>query len=272
MTSMVGPPGESTSMPGFMHSVCSTASAWRRSARSNDSTTRSRRCGWGLSSPSARSVPPARRLTTATRQALSPDGLRAFRPRIGDTAILAVHPEGGNSGDTTFVCAADAEGNAASLMSSICGIFGSGLLAGETGIILNSRASGFSTRPGHPNALAPGARPRHTILPGMVLREGHPECILGCIGANNRPQGQVQTLVNALDLGMNPQQAVDSPRFRAVMTTGEVQLDPEIADQVGNDLLSRGHHAGDACGFKGAAQMVRIHREDEPAGAVGIVR
>jgi len=200
------------------------------------------------------------------RRAVSKEGLAALRERITDRATAPVHPQGGNTSDTTYICAIDPDGNAISLMSSICGAFGSGLLARETGVILNNRASQFSTRRGHPNALAAGHRPRHTILPGMVLREGVPEFLLGCIGLNNHPQGQVQTLVNALDLGMNPQQACDAARFRVVMTTDEVELDPAFSEQVGADLIARGHRLGDPYAFKGAAQMVRIHRGEAGIG------
>jgi len=204
--------------------------------------------------------------TEAVREALSDSGLRALRARITDSASAPVHCDGGNTSDTTYLCAIDADGNAVSLMMSICGVFGSGLLAGDTGVILNNRASQFSTVPGHPNVLAPGRRPRHTILPGMVLRDGAPEYVLGCIGLNNHPQGQMQALVNALDLGMNPQQAVDAPRFRVVMTTGEVQLDPGLPAEVGHQLTARGHRMGNPYDFKGAAQMVRIHRGGDGVG------
>ena len=199
-------------------------------------------------------------------RAISKEGLAASRHRITDRATAVVHPQGGNTADTTYICTIDPEGNAVSLMSSICGAFGSGLLAGETGVILNNRASQFSTRRGHPNALMAGHRPRHTILPGMVLRDGVPEFLLGCIGLNNHPQGQVQTLVNVLDLGMNPQQACDAARFRVVMTSDEVQLDPAFPEQVGAELVARGHRLGDPFAFKGAAQMVRIHRGEAGIG------
>jgi gamma-glutamyltranspeptidase/glutathione hydrolase len=201
-----------------------------------------------------------------TRRALSAEGLASRRRRITGRATAPVRVEGGNSADTTFLCAIDPEGNAVSLMMSICGLFGSGLVAGDTGVILNNRASQFSARRGHPNALAPGRRPRHTILPGMVLRDGVPEFVLGCIGLNNHPQGQVQMLVNTLDLGMNPQQAVDAARFRIVMTTDEVQLDHRIPEQVAFDLAAHGHKLGDPTAFKGACQMVRIHRGEAGVG------
>jgi gamma-glutamyltranspeptidase/glutathione hydrolase len=202
----------------------------------------------------------------ATRRALSAESLAAQRQRITARATAPVRIEGGNSADTTYLCAIDSDGNAVSLMMSICGLFGSGLVAGGTGVILNNRASQFATRRGHPNALAPGRRPRHTILPGMVLRDGMPEFVLGCIGLNNHPQGQVQMLVNTLDLGMNPQQAVDAARFRIVMTSDEVQLDHGIPGQVAFDLSARGHKLGDPTAFKGAAQMVRIHRGEAGVG------
>jgi gamma-glutamyltranspeptidase/glutathione hydrolase len=209
---------------------------------------------------------PTDAMMAKVRHALSPEGLAEARARITDRALPLGRAQGGNSGDTTYMCAVDAEGNMVSLMSSISGPFGSGLLAGDTGIILNNRGAQFAARRGSPNALAAGKRPRHSILPGLVLRDGQPEFLLGCVGANNHPQGQLQTLVNTLDLGMNPQQSVDAPRFRVVMTNDEVQLDTAIPDEVRRDLVARGHRAGDPKEFRGAAQMVRIHRGENGVG------
>lgn len=199
------------------------------------------------------------------RQQLSPDGLAAARSRITAQARPATRPQGGHSGDTSYVCAVDGNGNAVSLMTSISGLFGSGLVAGDTGVLLNNRAAQFSSQPGHPNALAPGHRPRHSILPAMVLREGLPEFVMGVIGGNAHPQGLTQILVNALDLGMNPQQAVDAPRFKLIMQSGAVHIDPQFNPDVGHELVARGHQLGDSygfVGFKGGAQMVRLHRDD----------
>jgi gamma-glutamyltranspeptidase/glutathione hydrolase len=191
------------------------------------------------------------------RQELSPDGLAAARSRITAQARPATRPQGGNSGDTSYVCAVDGEGNAVSLMTSISGLFGSGLVAGDTGVLLNNRAAQFASQPSHPNALAPSHRPRHSILPAMVLRDGLPEFVMGVIGGNAHPQGLTQILVNALDLGMNPQQAVDAPRFKLIMQSGAVHIDPQFNPDVG-------HQLGDSygfVGFKGGAQMVRLHRD-----------
>ena len=198
------------------------------------------------------------------RQSLSSAGLAAARSRITNRARPATRPQGANAGDTSYVCAVDPEGNAVSLMTSICGPFGSGLVAGDTGVVLNNRAAQFSSQPGHPNALAPGHRPRHSILPAMVLRDGLPEFLMGVIGGNAHPQGLTQILVNALDRGMNPQQAVDAPRFKLIMQSGAVHIDPQFSLEVGNELVARGHQLGDSYGFasfKGAAQMLRIHRD-----------
>ncbi|MEA5415848.1 gamma-glutamyltransferase family protein [Synechococcus sp. BA-132 BA5] len=200
------------------------------------------------------------------RQALSPEGLADARGRITQQALPLGRAVAGCSSDTTYLCTVDSQGNMVSLMTSIYGLFGSGLMAGDTGVILNNRASAFSTQAGHPNALAPGRRPRHSILPGLVLRNGQPVFLLGCIGQNNHPQGQLQSLVNVLDLGMNPQQAVDAPRFRVVMANDQVDLEAEFPESVRRDLEARGHQLGTGSDFMGAAQMVRIHRGENGIG------
>jgi gamma-glutamyltranspeptidase/glutathione hydrolase len=200
------------------------------------------------------------------RRALSPEGLAEARSRIGRQALSLRRTVGASSSDTTYLCTVDADGNMVSLMTSIFGAFGSGLMAGDTGVILNNRAAQFSAQAGHPNALTAGCRPRHSILPGLVMRNGRPAFLLGCIGANNHPQGQVQTMVNGLELGMNPQQAVDAPRFRVVMTNDQVSLEAEFPESVRQDLAARGHRLGTAPDFMGAAQMVRIHRGEDGIG------
>jgi gamma-glutamyltranspeptidase/glutathione hydrolase len=149
-------------------------------------------------------------------------------------------------------------------MTSISGLFGSGLVAGNTGVLLNNRAAQFSSQPGHPNALAPSHCPRHSILPAMVLRDGLPEFVMGVIGGNAHPQGLTQILVNALDLGMNPQQAVDAPRFKLIMQSGAVHFYPMLTPRGGQSRGPHGHQLGDSygfVGFKGGAQMVRLHRD-----------
>jgi len=108
-------------------------------------------------------------------------------------------------------------------------------------------------------------RPRHTILPGTVLRGDEPEFLLACIGLNNHPQGQVQTLVNVLDLGMNPQRAVDA----AVPRGDDLRQGATRRGLFGTDRSGTGragHQIGAPSAFKGAAQIVRIRRGEEGVG------
>lgn len=209
---------------------------------------------------------PTEAMLHKVREALTAGALAEARARIGRQALPLGRAVAGCSSDTTYLCTVDSQGNMVSLMMSIYGLFGSGLMAGQTGVILNNRASGFTTQAAHPNALAAGKRPRHSILPGMVLRNGQPEFLVGCIGQNNHPQGQLQSLVNVLDLGMNPQQAVDAARFRVVMANDQVHLEAAFPESIQRDLEARGHQLATTPDFMGAAQMVRIHHGGEGIG------
>jgi len=209
---------------------------------------------------------PTEAMLEQVRQALTPQGLDEARGRITQRALPLGRAVAGCSGDTTYLCTVDSDGNMVSLMTSIYGLFGSALMAGDTGVLLNNRASAFCTQAGHPNAVAAGRRPRHSILPGLVLRHGKPAFMLGCVGGNNHPQGQLQSLVNVLDLGMNAQQALDAPRFRVQMHNDVVLLEDAFAQSVRRDLEARGHQLGQEFAYTGAAQMVRIHRGEDGIG------
>jgi gamma-glutamyltranspeptidase/glutathione hydrolase len=143
-------------------------------------------------------------------------------------------------GNTTYFTVVDKDRNAVSFITSISDIFGSGMVAGDTGIILHNRAAEFSLEPGHPNEIAPGKRPRHSILPAMVFRGEDLRMTFGCMGANMQPQGQVQILVNVIDLGMNPQQAIDASRVR-VLGGNRISVESTFAPDVVARLASFGH-------------------------------
>jgi gamma-glutamyltranspeptidase / glutathione hydrolase len=177
-------------------------------------------------------------------------------------------------GDTTYLCVVDGAGNAVSLITSISDVFGAGVVAGSTGVVMHNRGAAFSLHHESPNLIGPGRRPRHTILPGMALRDGRPEIVFGCMGGNMQPQGHIQLLVNVLDLGMGLQEAIDAPRYRILEgddVAFEARLDPEVIA----DLERRGHERviGDSPpsdwrsphsyvrSFKGSAQMIRFHRD-----------
>jgi gamma-glutamyltranspeptidase/glutathione hydrolase len=142
--------------------------------------------------------------------------------------------------DTTYFTVVDKDRNAVSFINSIFSAFGSGIVAGETGIVLQNRGAGFSLEPGHANRLEPGKRPFHTLIPAMVFRDGHPLMSYGVMGGDIQAQGHVQVLVNLIDRGMNLQQAIDAPRVRYISLRG-VMMEEELSAPVIDDLVQRGH-------------------------------
>jgi gamma-glutamyltranspeptidase/glutathione hydrolase len=142
--------------------------------------------------------------------------------------------------DTTYLAAVDKDRNAVSFINSIFSAFGSGIVAGETGIMLQNRGAGFSLDPNHPNRLEPGKRPFHTLIPGMVFKDGELLMSFGVMGGDVQPQGHAQVLVNLIDRGLNLQQAVDAPRVRYINGRG-VMMDDELSAPVISDLIRRGH-------------------------------
>jgi gamma-glutamyltranspeptidase len=117
------------------------------------------------------------------------------------------------AGDTVFVCAVDADGNAAALIQSLYFTFGSGVVAGDTGIVLQNRSAYFSLDPQHPNRLEAGKRPMHTLIASIALRDGRPWQVLGCMGADGQPQIHLQAYVGLVDFGFDIQQALEMPRW-----------------------------------------------------------
>jgi gamma-glutamyltranspeptidase/glutathione hydrolase len=131
---------------------------------------------------------------------------------VGERALDAPAP--GLPGDTVYLCAADAEGNLVSFIQSLFTGFGSGVGCGDTGVVLQSRGAGFRLEEGHRNALAPRKRPLHTIIPGLLLRDGAPWMAFGAMGGPIQPQSHLNFVANVVDLGLSPQEALDRPRFR----------------------------------------------------------
>jgi gamma-glutamyltranspeptidase/glutathione hydrolase len=115
--------------------------------------------------------------------------------------------------DTTFLCAADRDGNAVALIESIFAPFGSRVIAGDTGVILNNRLCSFNLDPKKANSLKPGKRPAHTLNTYMVFQENEFLIAGGSPGADDQPQTNLQVLHNLLDLGLDPQSAVEAPRW-----------------------------------------------------------
>jgi gamma-glutamyltranspeptidase len=120
---------------------------------------------------------------------------------------------GSLAGDTVYVAAVDAEGNAASLIFSLYGVFGSCVTSAETGVVLQNRGAYFSLDPKHANRLEPGKVPLHTLIASLAFRHDRLWAALGCMGADGQPQIHLQTYVAMIDFGQNIQQALAGPRW-----------------------------------------------------------
>ena len=161
-------------------------------------------------------------------------GLRA---RIRPDAALdtGVWPRGG----TTYLCVVDGDRNAVSLIQSTFHHFGSGVLAGDTGVVLQNRGSCFTEQEGHPNQLAPAKRPFHTIIPGLLLADGGLLGPFGVMGGHMQAQAHVQVVRNVVDRGLDPQGALDRARFR-VDGERRVALEPGLWGEA-ESLRGLGH-------------------------------
>jgi gamma-glutamyltranspeptidase / glutathione hydrolase len=159
--------------------------------------------------------------------------------------------------DTEYVAAADREGNLVSFIQSNFMGFGSGVVEPDTAIILQNRGHLFSLNENHPNCIGPHKRCLHTLMPGMILRDGKPYAALGLKGGHVQPQVQVQLISNIIDFGMTPQEAISAPRFNHIEGT-KVGLEPEFSESVKNELTRRGHEVvgGNPESFGGAHAIV----------------
>ena len=189
-----------------------------------------------------------------------PEGERAPSERPGGAPDPAralpwdlVPPYHGPCDDTVFIAAVDAQGNAAALINSLYGVFGSCMTAGATGVVLQNRAAYFSLDPAHPNCVAPGKTPLHTLIASLAFKRGKENedgdtlwAVLGCMGADGQPQIHAQTYVAMIDHGLDIQQAVQAPRWLSGrFALGEARdtlhIEARFAGQTITELERRGH-------------------------------
>jgi gamma-glutamyltranspeptidase/glutathione hydrolase len=169
---------------------------------------------------------------------LDPEHLAARRALISTVASSDHVASAVPYSNTTYLCAVDEDRNAISHIQSLYQFFGSGVLAGDTGVVLQNRSFGFSPDPDHPNCIAPGKRPFHTIIPGMLLEGGELLGPFGIMGGPMQPQAHLQFVSHLLD-GADPQAALDAGRFR-VQEGREVALEPGLW-RYADDLRALGH-------------------------------
>jgi len=175
--------------------------------------------------------------------------------------------------DTTYFCVADGEGNAVSGVQSINSGFGSGVIAGDTGILLNNRMSYWHLEPGHPNRLRPGRRVRHTMNPPIVLKDGALWCVFGTPGADHQVQINLQVLTAMIDFGLDPQQAAEMPRWTSNVPgqyanwphDGEdaLTIERRFPEAVRSELARRGHPVRTVGDLEGPCSVEIIRRDAE---------
>jgi len=172
-----------------------------------------------------------------------------------------------NRRETTYLCAADANGMMVSLIQSNYTGFGSGYVIPELGFGIQDRGNLFDLKPGRPNSYAPGKRPFHTIIPAFITKDGAPIMAFGLMGGDMQPQGHAQVVVNLVDFGMNLQEAGDAIRFHhsgsteptgTVMTDGGVlHIEDGLSERVLTELRRRGHRIEpEAVGAYGGYQAI----------------
>ena len=171
-------------------------------------------------------------------------------------------------GDTVWVGCVDGRGNAVSMLQSLYHPFGSGQLAGESGILLQNRACAFSLDPAHVNCLVPGKRSMHTLCPGMLCENGTLWAVLGSMGGDGQPQTLAALTTRLIDFGERPQQAVSEPRWLFGRAWGAdvngLRLEGRVPQDVVAELAQRGHTVSqteDYAEIMGHAGVIRVHSD-----------
>jgi gamma-glutamyltranspeptidase/glutathione hydrolase len=166
--------------------------------------------------------------------------------------------------DTVYLSVVDGDGNACSFINSLYMGFGTGIVAEGTGVFLQNRGANFSLDPEHPNALAPGKRPYHTIIPGMALKDGQLWASFGIMGGFMQPQGHFQVISAMVDDDLNPQEALDRPRFCLELDNegmGVLALEDGIPNKTMARLAELGHTVRPVAGADrslfGSGQIIR---------------
>ena len=195
-------------------------------------------------------VPIENLLSQATARELA--GLISVERAIADPSNLVPMPRS----DTVYLAVVDRNRMAVSFINSIYDSFGSGKVTPKTGIALQNRGACFVTDPGHPNCIGPGKRPLHTLMPGMMRRDGQVSHSFGVMGGAYQPMGHLTVAVNHLVYGMDVQEALDFPRY--FHKAGVLSLEAGTRSRVAHVLKAKGHRVERAAEPLGGGQMIQI--------------
>ncbi len=164
--------------------------------------------------------------------------------------------------DTVYITVVDKDRNACSFINSLFSNFGSGIMAPRSGVMLHNRGQSFDLDPEHPNCIAPGKRPMHTIIPGMVAKDGRIAMPFGIMGGHYQSFGHMQFLTRFFDYGCDIQEAMDLPRVFPDPWTGDVAVESGVPGDVVEDLRARGHAIAPPDKPIGGSQAIWIDWEE----------
>jgi gamma-glutamyltranspeptidase/glutathione hydrolase len=186
-----------------------------------------------------------------------------LRGRIRDTATVPVTPiDMAEHPDTVYLTVVDRDRNAVSFINSLFHQYGSGRLAPTSGVLLHNRGMSFSLKPGHPNEIAPGKRPMHTIIPGMLVRDGRVQMPFGVMGGHYQAMGHAHFLTKVIDYGLDLQNAMDLPRLFPLPGTNTVEVERRIPAETVEGLRRRGFEIVRAEKPIGGSQAIWIDWEN----------
>lgn len=176
-----------------------------------------------------------------TQRLLSKDYAATRCGQINPERAGPVGVVGGTDGGTIYMAAADRWGNMVSLVHSVFSVYGSRASVGPYGFVLHNRGSAFSLEAGHPNVVAPGKQPFHSIMAGFVMKDGEPLMAFGNMGGSVQPESHAQHIVNMIDHGMNVQMTTDAARFTHNQNNNTLSLETNLFALVGKALEAKGH-------------------------------
>ena len=207
-----------------------------------------------VADPAHADVPVAHMLADDTIASLA--GRIDRRRRVADLGPV-LRPAGT---DTVYLTVVDRDGMAVSFINSLFAQWGSGIMTERTGVCFHCRGVGFMLAAGHPNVIAPGKRPMHTLVPAMAMKDGNPFMSFGVMGAAYQPMGHVMVVTNMVDYGLDPQEALDFPR--AFVEGDTIFAEDGVPQAVRAELIAMGHKIGRRAEPWGGGQAIMIDREN----------